>query len=423
MSHLNQESGIRNQESGIRMEARIFADLKIAAFSWAMVGPLTLKFFADYGATVVRVETSLRPCVTRTSAPYKDNIAGINRSGYFNHFSANMMSLSLNMNSPQGQSVAKELVTWADVVMENFTPGVMDKWGLGYETLKEMNPGIIMVRQNGFGIEGPYKNLAAFGMILAAIAGIPQYIGWPDRGPLPVGVGAYTDSISPRFASAALIAALDYRDRTGRGQLIDFAQFETALYFLLPGLLDAAVNDREPVRNGNAVAHAAPHNVYPCKGKERWCTIAVANDAQWRALCRSIGKTDMIDDLRFDTLPHRKKNEDALDSLVDAWTIERAPEEVMSILQAAGVPAGIVENSSDLFEDPQLRARGLFWPMEHSEIGQCTHLGSSMVLSKTPAQASTPSPCMGEHNEYVLTKILGKTDEEFVELLAAGVLE
>jgi len=405
------------------MNKGVFKDLKIAAFNWAMVGPLTLKFFADYGATVVRVETSLHPCVTRTSAPFKDNSAGINRSGYFNHFSANMMSLSLNMNSPQGMEVAKELIGWADVVMENFTPGVMDKWGLGYEALTKIKPGIIMVRQNGFGIEGPYKNLAAFGMILAAIAGIPQYIGWPDRGPLPVGVGAYTDCISPRFASAALIAALDYRDRTGKGQLIDLAQFETALYFLMPGLLDAAVNKREPARNGNAVPYAAPHNVYQCKGSERWCTIAVTDDVQWTALCKVIGSPDLAKDARFDTLSHRKQNETSLDVLIEAWTVDRAPEEVMSALQAAGVPSGIVKNSADLFEDPQLRSRGLFWPMEHSEMGTFTHLGGSMVLSKTPAEASMPSPCMGEHNEYVLTKILGKTDEEFVELLAAGALE
>jgi benzylsuccinate CoA-transferase BbsF subunit len=405
------------------MDNAVFKDLKIAAFSWAMVGPLTLKFFADYGATVVRVETSHRPCVTRTSSPFKDNIAGLNRSGYFNHFSANMMSLSLNMNNPLGMGVAKELIAWADVVMENFTPGVMDKWGLGYEALKKIKPDIIMVRQNGFGIEGPYKNLAAFGMILAAIAGIPQYIGWPDRGPLPVGVGAYTDSISPRFASAALIAALDYRDRTGKGQLIDLAQFETALYFLLPGLLDAAVNKREPARNGNAVNFASPHNVYPCKGKERWCTIAITNEAQWTALCRAMGQPDLASDKRCDTLPHRKENEAALDAIIEKWTVVRAPEEVMTALQAEGIPSGIVENAADVFEDPQLRARGLFWPMEHNEIGLFTHLGASMVLSKTPAQASSPSPCMGEHNEHVITKILGKTDEEFVELLAAGALE
>ena len=136
-----------------------------------------------------------------------------------------------------------------------------------------------------------------------------------------------------------------------------------------------------------------------------------------------MGRTDLEKDPRFDTLPHRKDNENELDALIEAWTIDRAPEEVMTVLQTAGVPAGIVENAADLFEDPQLRARGLFWPMEHSEMGLFTHLGSSMLLSKTPAQASTPSPCMGEHNEYVLTKILGKTDDEFVDLLTAGALE
>lgn len=404
-------------------DKKVFQDLKIVSFSWALVGPLTLKFFADYGATIIRVETSRRPCVTRTSAPYKDKIPGLNRSGYYNHFSANMMSLSLNMKNPEGLSVAKELIAWSDVVMENFTPGVMDKWGLGYEDVKKIKSDVIMLRQNGFGIEGPYKNLAAFGMILAAIAGIPNYIGWPDGGPLPVGIGAYTDGISPRFASAALIAALDYHDRTGKGQLIDLAQFETSLYYLLPGILDAAINKREPVRNGNAVDYAAPHNVYPCKGEERWCTIAVTDNDQWTALCRAIGKPNLAFDPRFYTLQHRKENEKELDAVMESWTIDRTPEEVMTLLQTAGIAAGIVEDASDVYEDPQLRRRGLLWPIEHKEMGKFTHLGASMVLSKTPAQAAAPSPCMGEHNEYILKKLLGKTDEEFEELLAAGALE
>jgi crotonobetainyl-CoA:carnitine CoA-transferase CaiB-like acyl-CoA transferase len=388
-----------------------------------MVGPLTLKFFADYGATVIRVETSTRPCATRTSSPFKDGKPGLNRSGYFNHFSANMMSISLNMSHPLALGLAKELIAQADVVMENFTPGVMGRWGLGYEELKKIKPDIIMVRQNGFGSDGPYRNLAAFGMTLAGITGIPNFIGWPDRGPLPVGVGAYTDSISPRFASAALIAALDYRDRTGKGQLIDLAQFETALCFVLPGLLDAAVNNREPVRNGNAAAYAAPHGVYPCKGRDRWCTIAVLNDTQWVRLCETMGKPELAGDKRFNTLLDRKEHEMELDELIKEWSANYRPEEVMARLQGVGVPAGVVENAADLYEDPQLRQRGLFWPIDHTEMGTFTHLGTSLQFSKTPGQPYLPSPCLGEHNEYVLTKILGKTDEEFLELLKTGVLE
>jgi benzylsuccinate CoA-transferase BbsF subunit len=402
---------------------KVFSDLKIVAFSWAMVGPLTLKFFADYGATVIRIETRKRPCVTRASSPYKDGKAGLDRSGYFNHFSANMMSVALNMGEPRGIEVARELIAQADVVMENFTPGVMDKWGLGYEELKKIKPDIIMVRQNGFGTEGEYKNLAAFGMILAAIAGIPNFIGWPDRGPLPVGVGAYTDSISPRLASAALIAALDYRDRTGKGQLLDLAQYETALHFILPGVMDYAVNGREPRRIGNASPCAAPHNVYPCEGDDRWCTIAVFNDSQWTALCTAAGKPEYAADTRFDSFTHRKEHEKEIDAFIENWTRNMTPETIMTKLQAAGVPSGIVENAADLYSDPQLRHRRLFWPMIHNEIGMFTHLGSSLEMSTTPAEANLPSPLLGEHTEYVLTHILGKTDEEFVELLADGVLE
>jgi benzylsuccinate CoA-transferase BbsF subunit len=405
------------------MNNSVFSDLLIVTTNWAMVGPLTLKFFADYGATVVRVETTNRPCVTRTSSPFAGKKAGLNRSGYFNHFSANMLGMTITMTNPDGIKLFKELVAKADIVMENFTPGIMDKWGLGYEELKKVKPDLIMVRQNGFGTAGPYRNLAAFGMILAAIAGIPNFIGWPDGGPLPVGVGAYTDCISPRYASAAVIAALDYRDRTGKGQLIDLSQFETALSFVLPGLLDASVNDREPARKGNKNDLAAPHNVYACKGDERWCTVAVMTDDQWKILCKAMNQPELATDGRFDTLAQRKEHEKELDEIMGNWTMNFSPEEVMMLLQKEGVPSGIVSNAADLYEDPQLRHRGLFWPLEHPEMGTFTHLGSSFQMSKTPPVATRPSPCIGEHNEYVITKILGKTDDEFVELLASGVLE
>ena len=306
---------------------------------------------------------------------------------------------------------------------ENFTPGVMDKWGLGYEELKKVKPDIIMLRQNGFGTEGQYKNLAAFGMILAATAGIPNFIGWPDGGPLPVGVGAYTDCISPRLASAALIAALDYRDRTGKGQLLDLAQYETALYFILPGILDYAANGHEPARRGNACAYAVPHNVYPCKGNDRWCAIAAFDDEQWARLCSVVEKPGYAANARFDTLLHRKENEKEIDALMESWTENLTAEEAMARMQAARVPAGVVENAADIYADPQLRHRRLLWPIEHIEMGMFTHLGASLEMSETPAEARMPSPLLGEHNEYVVTKILGKTNEEFVGLLNEGVLE
>jgi benzylsuccinate CoA-transferase BbsF subunit len=402
---------------------KVFSGLKIAGFSWAMVGPLTMKFFADYGATVIRVETAGRPCVSRTSPPFKDGKPGLNRSGYFNYFSANMYSMALNMKHPMGREMARKLIKQSDVVMENFTPGVMEKWGLGYKEIKEIKEDIIMLRQSGFGKGGSYENLGAFGMILAAMAGIPNFIGWPDREPLPVGVGAYTDCISPRYAAAALIAALDYRDKTGKGQLIELAQFETAISFILPAILDFAANGREPVLMGNSCPHAVPHGVYACKGDDTWCTIAVLNDEQWGELCKVIGKPELKEDPGFATGANRKENEEAIDTLIGEWTGRHTSEEVMLRLQAAGVPAGVVKNAAELYEDPQLRTRNLFWKLPHSEIGPFTHLGTGFELSKTPGIPRMASPGLGEHTGYVCTEILGLSDEEFVELLQEGVFE
>lgn len=401
----------------------VFSGLKIVSFCWAVVGPLTMKYFADYGATVVRLETNKRTCVGRVSAPYKDNKPGINRSGYYNHFSGNMYSMALDMTNPKAIDVVKKMVAQADVVMENFTPGTMEKWGLSYEELKKIKPDIIMLRQSGFGPTGPNAKQPAFGMILAAVAGLPNFIGWPDRGPLPLGVSAYTDCISPRFASAALIAALDYRNKTGKGQLLDLSQFECALYFILPYILQYNTNGTEPSRIGNTCPHAAPHSVYSCKGDDRWCTIAAMNDEQWANLCKVIGKAELIEDSRFNTLQNRKKNEEELDKIVSAWTENLTPEEVMEKMQSAGVPAGVVENAADISNDPQLRQRNLFWPIEHPDMGIFNHLGPSMELSKTPAEALMPSPRLGEHTEYVCTKLFGMSDEEFVTLLTEGVFE
>jgi len=406
-----------NQRSGA------LSGITVLAFCWAVVGPLTMKLFADHGATVIRVESMKRPCTMRTSSPYKDNKPGVNRGAYFNHFNTNILSLTLNMGHPKAMYVVKKLVAKADIFMENYTPGNMEKWGLTYDKLKEIKPDIIMLRQSGYGSSGPYANLPAFGMVLAPIAGLNNFIGWPDKEPLPIGVSAYTDCISPRFAVATVLAALDERNKTGKGQLLEVSQFETAQYFMIPAILDYAVNKREPERIGNSSPYAAPHGVYQCKGNDRWCTIAVFNDAEWESLCKVMDKAGLINDPRFETLANRKKNEEALNAIISEWTSGYSPEDIMSRLQAAGVPAGVVENTADFYQDPQLRMRNLFWPMEHAEMGMFTHLGDGFMLSKTPAQPYSPSPLMGEHTEQICTQLLGMPDDEFIGLMQEGVFE
>ena len=401
----------------------VFSGLKILSFSWAVVGPLTMKFFADHGATVIRIETSHRPCTMRSSAPYKDNKPGLNRGGYFTYYNGNILSFAINMNHPKAAGVTRKLVEWCDVFMENYTPGVIEKWGLDYESLKKIKPDIIMLRQSGYGSWGPYKNLPAFGMVLVPIAGLPNFIGWPGKEPLPVGVSAYTDCISPRFASAALIAALDHRNKTGKGQLIDVSQFEAAISFILPGLLEYVATGEEPERIGNSSPYAAPHGVYPCQGDDRWCAIAVMTEEEWNLFCRAIGRAELARDPRFNSLENRKKNEDALNQLVGEWTKDQTPEDVMTRLQKVGVAAGVVQNVADTYKDPQLKKRNIYWPMQHAEMGKFTHLGESFMLSKTPAKAYSPSPLLGEHTEQVCTEMLGMSDEEFVSLMQEGLFE
>jgi benzylsuccinate CoA-transferase BbsF subunit len=252
---------------------------------------------------------------------------------------------------------------------------------------------------------------------------LPNFIGWPDKEPLPAGIAAYTDCISPRFASAALIAALDYRNKTGKGQRLDLSQFETAIYFVVPGVLEYLSSGREPAKRGNSSPYAAPHGVYPCKGDDRWCAIAAFDDREWACLCREMAKPECIEDPRFSTLMARKRHEDEVNRLIANWTSNLTPEDVMVKLQAVGVPAGVVKNGADLYDDPQLRSRNIYWPMEHAEMGLFTHLGQSFELSKTPAQPYTPSPLLGEHTEYVCREMLDMPDEEFINLFQEGVFD
>lgn len=401
----------------------IFKGLRVASFSWAIVGPLTMKFFADYGATVIRVETTKYPCTLRISAPFTDGKPGLNRGGYFNHFNANIYSMGLNMGHPKAIDVAKRLVAASDIVMENFTPGVMDKWGLTYDVLKEVKPDIIMLRQSGFGPKGPYANQPAFGMILAAMAGLPNFNGFPGGPPLPVGVSPYTDCIAPRFAAAAVIAALIHRKKTGEGQLLDLAQFETALYYILPSLLDYNANGKEPAKLGNSNPDMCPHGVYCCLGEDRWCAIAVATDEQWGQLCRVMGQPQMGSESRYRTLAGRKQAEARIDEMITRWTTGLTPEEATERLQSAGVPSAVVKNAKDVYEDPQLRRREMYWELNHPEVGKFTHLGPAFKLAKTPARASFPAPQIAAHTEWVCTDILGMNDEEFVGLMADGVFE
>jgi crotonobetainyl-CoA:carnitine CoA-transferase CaiB-like acyl-CoA transferase len=404
------------------MERQALEGLKVLDFCWVIVGPMVTKYLAAYGATVVRVETRRRPDILRRAPPLRGEGDELDRSAYFTVFNSNKYSLTLNLTHPKGREVALRLAAWADLVTENFTPGTMEEWGLGYEDLRRVNPGIIMFSSSMLGRGGPSSRQPGFGPVLSSLSGFTYLTGWPDRDPVTP-YGAYTDYVAPRFALTAILAAIEYRKRTGKGLHLDLSQLEASLHFLAPALLDYAVNGRVQTRAGNRDTAAAPHGVYPCKGEDRWCAIACFTDQEWQALCRVMGNPSWTQEERFATLLGRKANEEELDRLVAEWTKDWDALELMHTLQAEGVPAGLVETTRDLFEDPQLKHRGHFVFLEHPVIGLHPFDNSEFRLSKTPARFSRASPTLGQHNEFVIKELLGMSEEEYEELLNLGVLE
>ena len=396
--------------------------IRVADFGWFFVVPTLTKYLAEHGAEVVRIESETHVCGTRISSPYKDGIPGLDRTPVFAVYNDNKYGIGLNLSHPRAAEVTKRIIAWADVLVEGFTPGTMERLGLGYEDVKRIRPGIIMVRASMQGQTGPKKSLPALGLQLTGLAGISALTGWPDRDPcLPF--GAYTDMVVPPFGAAAIVAALDYRRSTGKGQCIDISQYEVSLQLLAPVLLDYSVNQQIASRAGNRCSYAAPHGAYPCRGEDRWCAIAVYTDDEWKAFCRVIGSPPWTEAPEFSTFLSRKQNEDELDRLVAEWSINFTAEQVMAMMQAAGVHAGVVQTMEDIYNDPQLKHRGHFVEIEHPVIGKHYYDGTAFRLSKTPSKPRMPGPCFGEHNEYFCTKVLGISDDEFVELLGEGVFE
>jgi benzylsuccinate CoA-transferase BbsF subunit len=403
------------------MQKKLLEGVKVADFGWVAEGPMTAKYLADYGAEVIRLEGRTRPEIMRSLGPFKEAIVDYDRSGSFNQWNTSKLSLAVNLTKPEGVEVAKRLVAWSDVVVENFSGGAIERMGLGYEELKKVKTDIIMLSTCMQGQTGPHASSPGSGVTLPALTGYHHIAGWPDG--LPTSTGAYTDWVALHFNVVAILAALDYRRRTGKGQHLDMSQYEHGVHFLAPLVLDYFVNGRVAGRTGNRCDYAAPHGAFRCRGAERWCAIGVFSDEEWEGFCKVLGNPEWTNSPRFANILERKKNEDELEKLVEAWTVNQSAEDVMTMMQAAGVGAGVVENAEDIMEhDPQLKHRQFFWELEHPTVGNYRAPRAGFVLSKVPCELRR-APLLGEHNEYVLKEVLSLSDEEIAELIASGAIE
>ncbi len=396
-------------------------DVKILDFMWVMAGPAGTRMLADYGAVIVRVESPTRVDTARTLQPYHNNQIGPDASALFSNCNAGKFGITLDLGNARSREVILDLVRWADVVTESFSPKAMRAWGLDYPAIRKIKPDIIMLSTCLMGQTGPLASFAGFGNLAAAISGFHNLTGWSDRAPAGP-FGAYTDYISPRFTAIAILAALEYRRRTGKGQYIDQSQAEASLHFLAPALLDYTANGRTQIRAGNSDPEFAPHGIYSAKGEDRWVAIVCKTDDDFRALCEIMKRPDLARDPRFWNMTDRRKNASALDEVISNWSRELEPREVERMAQARSIAAHAVQNSAEYYTDSQIAHRRHFVEFPHPVYGKTIVEGARAKLSRTPAQVRRAAPTLGQDNQYVLEKLLGYREEQIDEIVRSGAL-
>lgn len=391
----------------------------IIEFGTGAAGPIAVRYFAEHGATVVRIESRTRPDFLRTYG--SNGPHGLEGSDMFDSLNVGKLGVTLNLKHPEGAAIALGLIKKAGTVAENFAPRAMRGFGLDYANLSKDIPELVMVSSCLQGQTGPHRDYPGFGGQGSALGGYNILTGWPDREPIGP-FGTITDSLAPRFVASALAAGLLYKRRTGKGVYLDVSHAESAVYSLSPWVADFSVNGNIGTRQGNRSNRFAPHGVYPCTGDDRWVAVACADDASWRSLADALG-IDARDADRFGSLDARMSALDEIDEMIASWTGGRDSADVASLLQSAGVEAVPVADFGDAFNDPQLIHREHFVPLEHPLMGECYYERNGFRLSDADAGYTRTSPLLGEHNEFVLGEILGMATGEIARLRDEGILE
>lgn len=375
----------------------ILHNIRILDFTWVLAGPYATRLLADFGAEVIKVQSP--------AAPVEEDAF---MRGYYNTWNRNKLGITLNLNKPEGVALAKKLVGTCDAVVENFTPRVMENWGLDYASLKKVKPDIIMVSMSVMGRKSPYRDYVGYGPTVQALSGITGLTSFPGQPPLGPGF-SYADHIAGLYASLSLLGALEHRRCTGEGQHIDISEVE-----VMAGLLDE-IPEKESRPTGNSSSSTAPHNVYQCKDG-RWCALAVFTEEEWRGLKQALGNPSWAEAPEFTAMNGRLENREELDKMIAAWTREHTAAEVMARLRQNGVAVGIVQETADLAEDRQLNARGFF---VKSEIFTDA---SPIRMGRWGAKYGRSAPGPGQDNDYVYGGLLGLSEKEIADLKEKGVI-
>lgn len=405
--------------------------VRVCDFTGQLAGAGATRILAAFGAQVIRIEDRVSQGgwdIFRGNGPYVDERRGVNLGGAFNNHNVEKLGITLNMRTPRAKEILRELISISDVVTENFSASVLERWGFSYDQMVAIKPDIIYVSNCGFGHSGPYAHFKTWGPIVQAVSGLTFQSGVPDMPPAGWGF-SYMDHTGGYFMAIAVLMALYHRNKTGEGQYVDLSCADAALTLNGPALLDYTVNGRRSRRVGsphssrNEYPPMAPHGIYRSSSDDQWVAIAARDDNDWQAISEVMGCPDLSQDERFRTLEDRIDNQDELDLVIEKWTSGRSPMEAMQALQKRGVAAAAVQHPEDRMDhDPNTLAWDAFPEVEHDEIGRVRVEGMPMKLSETPAQIHRGAPLLGQHNEFVFGELLELGSEELKVLRAEEVI-
>jgi len=399
--------------------------LRVVEFGTGMAAPWISRFMAWCGAEVIKVESGQYPDVPRLYISPREPEKGIQpqNSPWFTDWNAGKRFIGLDLTRPEAAELCRRLIAKSDIVVANYSAGVLEKLGLGYDALKAENPELILLSSNGYGDSGPQRRYVTWGSNIEALSGLSSLTGFAHRD-CTMTHFAYPDPLSALHGLVGVLAALQYREREGRGQYIDMSQFETTVASIGPALLEVLASGEEPTKLGNRSHHAAPHGCYPCAGEDRWCVISVGSDAQWEHFCELLGRPAWTRDARFATRQLRIEHAEALDAHVGEWSSRRTDYDVMAAMQGVGIAAGVVQNTEDLLRrDPQLAARGFFEEIPHLTKGVVTASGIPLGLTGTPGATKRAGEAIGQDNDYVFREIVGLSAAQLQGYVASGAVE
>jgi benzylsuccinate CoA-transferase BbsF subunit len=396
--------------------------IRILDFSWVGAGPFVTKPLADHGAEVIKIESRKKMDVIRSMHPFKDGIPGENRSGYFSNRNSSKLGMTLNLKTPQGVQIAKELIQQSDVIVNNFSANVMEKLGLGYEEVSRIKPDIIYLSMPMQGTSGPHKDFKGFGLTIGALCGLLELSGYPDKEPAGTGTNYPDHAPNPLHGAIAILSALFHRKRTGEGQYIELSQFESTINVLGTSVMKYANNSENEVRMGNTSLEHAPHNVYRCVGEDRWIAIAVESETEWYKFKKALGGPEWAEDPRFATAECRKENKQALDQLIENWTLPQHAEQVFHHLQGYKVKAGVVRDPKELLlTDEQLQARNHWVYLEHPEMGRTVYDSPPYKFLNHRSGLRSAAPMLGQHTEYICQHLLNMDTQTYQTYEKEGV--